>query len=190
MNLCTAWNISVFRSYEHALVPCNNKSISMSILLLFGINICIESNKIDLKLLNLGQISKNGCYLLRERPFNLGEGLWFFSKKIFWFPMLLKKIFWFWWRKKKIIWFRVFVIWPNVEFWKKNSRLAWSFSTTTNKDVSSTKSWMSLFIIHNIININKEKEWSKTEPWGTPTLIPLRVEEKPSETTFYWRSER
>jgi hypothetical protein len=25
----------------------------------------------------------------------------FFSKKIFWFPMLLKKIFWFWWRKKK-----------------------------------------------------------------------------------------
>ena len=22
--------------------------------------------------------------------------LWFFSKKIFWFPMLLKKIFWFW----------------------------------------------------------------------------------------------
>ena len=52
-------------------------------------------------------------------------------------------------------------------------------------DVSSTKSWMSLFIIHNIININKEKEWSKTEPWGTPTLIPLRVEEKPSETTFY-----
>jgi hypothetical protein len=29
------------------------------------------------------------------------EGVWFFSKKIFWFPMLLKKIFWFWWRKKK-----------------------------------------------------------------------------------------
>ena len=25
----------------------------------------------------------------------------FFSKKIFWFPMLLKKIFWFWWREKK-----------------------------------------------------------------------------------------
>ena len=36
--------------------------------------------------------------------------LWFFSKKIFWFSMLLKKIFWFCWRKKKIIWFRVFVI--------------------------------------------------------------------------------
>ena len=50
--------------------------------------------------------------LVRERPFNLkgGGGLCFFSKKIFWFPMLLKKIFWFWWRKKKIIWFRVFVI--------------------------------------------------------------------------------
>ena len=40
--------------------------------------------------------------LLRERPFNLKGGLWFFSKKIFWFPMSLKKIFWFWWRKKKI----------------------------------------------------------------------------------------
>jgi hypothetical protein len=39
-----------------------------------------------------------------------GGGVWFFSKKIFLFPMLLKKIFWFWWRKKKIIWFRVFVI--------------------------------------------------------------------------------
>ena len=26
-------------------------------------------------------------------------GYGFFSKKIFWFPMLLKKIFWFWWRK-------------------------------------------------------------------------------------------
>jgi hypothetical protein len=31
----------------------------------------------------------------------LKGGLWFFSKKIFWFPMLLKKIFWFWWRKKQ-----------------------------------------------------------------------------------------
>jgi hypothetical protein len=29
------------------------------------------------------------------------RGLWFFSKKIFWFPMLLEKIFWFWWRNKK-----------------------------------------------------------------------------------------
>ena len=39
---------------------------------------------------------------LRERPFNLkGGGVWFFSKKIFWFPMMLKKIFWFWWRNKK-----------------------------------------------------------------------------------------
>ena len=32
-----AWNISVFRSYENDLFPCNNKSILMSILLLFGI---------------------------------------------------------------------------------------------------------------------------------------------------------
>jgi hypothetical protein len=31
---------------------------------------------------------------IRERPFNLkGGGVWFFSKKIFLFPMLLKKIF-------------------------------------------------------------------------------------------------
>jgi hypothetical protein len=35
--------------------------------------------------------------LIRDRPFNLEGGLWFFCKKIFWFPMLLKKIFWFWW---------------------------------------------------------------------------------------------
>jgi F0F1-type ATP synthase gamma subunit len=36
MNLCTAWNISVFRSYENDIFPYNNKSILMSILLLFG----------------------------------------------------------------------------------------------------------------------------------------------------------
>ena len=42
----------------------------------------------------------------------------FFSKKIFWFPILLKKIFWFWWRKK-IIWFRVFA----NEFEKKKNIL-------------------------------------------------------------------
>jgi hypothetical protein len=30
-----------------------------------------------------------------------GGGMFFFSKKIFWFSMLLKKIFWFWWRIKK-----------------------------------------------------------------------------------------
>jgi hypothetical protein len=46
MNLCTARNISVFRSYENDLFPCNNKSILMSILLLFGIKVCMESNKI------------------------------------------------------------------------------------------------------------------------------------------------
>ena len=35
-------------------------------------------------------------HYVRERPFNLkggGGGVWFFSKKIFRFPMLLKKIF-------------------------------------------------------------------------------------------------
>ena len=40
------------RSYENDLFPCNNKSILMSILLLFGIDVCMESNKINLKLLN------------------------------------------------------------------------------------------------------------------------------------------
>jgi hypothetical protein len=49
-------------------------------------------------------------------------------------------------------------------------------------DVS--KAFVIIYIIHNIININKEKERTNTEPWGTPVLIPLRVEEKPSETTF------
>ena len=40
---------------------------------------------------------------VRVRPLNLkgGRVMFFFLKKIFWFPMLLKKIFWFWWRKKK-----------------------------------------------------------------------------------------
>ena len=45
------------------------------------------------------------CVLLyldiREQPFNLKGLIWFYPKKIFWFPMLLKKIFWFWWRKIK-----------------------------------------------------------------------------------------
>ena len=36
------------------------------------------------------------------RKWNVPRGLWFFSKKIFWFSMLLKKIFWLWWREKKI----------------------------------------------------------------------------------------
>ena len=53
-----------------------------------------------------------------------GGGLWFFSKKIFWFPMLLKKIFWFWWRKKKIIWFRVFTYNLMLNSVKKLSRFA------------------------------------------------------------------
>ena len=34
---------------------------------------------------------------------HLTSRLWFFSKQIFWFPMLLKKIFWFWWREKKSV---------------------------------------------------------------------------------------
>ena len=73
MNLCTAWNISVFRSHENDLFPCNNKSILMSILLLFGIiNVCMESNKINLKLLNLGQISKKWL-LSSNEPLQFGQ---------------------------------------------------------------------------------------------------------------------
>jgi hypothetical protein len=49
-------------------------------------------------------------YVLGNDHLTWRAGGMVFSKKIFWFPMLLKKIFWFWWRKKKIIWFRVFVI--------------------------------------------------------------------------------
>jgi hypothetical protein len=62
MNLCTAWHISVFRSYKSDIFSCNNKSILMSILVLFGINVCMESNKINLKLLNLGQKNKTCIY--------------------------------------------------------------------------------------------------------------------------------
>ena len=62
MNLCTAWHISVFRSYKSDIFSCNNKSILMSILVLFGINVCMESNKINLKLFNLGQINKTCIY--------------------------------------------------------------------------------------------------------------------------------
>jgi hypothetical protein len=57
----------------------------------------IKSTQINFKLLLLARkhMQKNLFLilsLLRERPFNL-NGLWFFSKKICWFPMLLKKIF-------------------------------------------------------------------------------------------------
>ena len=62
MNLFTAWHISVFRSYESDIFSCNNKSILMSILVLFGINVCMESNKINLRLLNLGQKNKTCIY--------------------------------------------------------------------------------------------------------------------------------
>jgi hypothetical protein len=62
MNLFTAWHISVFRSYENDLFSCNNKFILMSKLVLFGIIIFMESNKIILKLLNLGQINKTCIY--------------------------------------------------------------------------------------------------------------------------------
>ena len=44
----------------------------MSTLLFFGINICMESNKIILKLLNLGQISKKWL-LSSNGPLQFGQ---------------------------------------------------------------------------------------------------------------------
>ena len=44
----------------------------MSILLLFGINVCMEYNKINLKLLNLGQISKKSLFSSNE-PLQFGQ---------------------------------------------------------------------------------------------------------------------
>jgi hypothetical protein len=44
----------------------------MSILLLFGIDVCMESNKINLKLLNLGQISKKWLLFANE-PLQFGQ---------------------------------------------------------------------------------------------------------------------
>jgi hypothetical protein len=44
----------------------------MSILLLFGINVCMEYNKINLKLLNLGQISKKWL-LSSNEPLQFGQ---------------------------------------------------------------------------------------------------------------------
>ena len=44
----------------------------MSTLLFFGINICMESNKINLKLLNLGQISKKWL-LSSNGPLQFGQ---------------------------------------------------------------------------------------------------------------------
>ena len=44
----------------------------MSILLFFGINVCLESNKINLKLLNLGQISKKWL-LSSNGPLQFGQ---------------------------------------------------------------------------------------------------------------------
>ena len=44
----------------------------MSILLLFVIDVCMESNKINLKLLNLGQISKKWLLSFNE-PLQVGQ---------------------------------------------------------------------------------------------------------------------
>jgi hypothetical protein len=53
----------------------------MSILLLFGINVCMESNKINLELLNLGQISKK-CFLSSNEPLQFGPSKLKMSDKI------------------------------------------------------------------------------------------------------------
>ena len=58
MYLCTALNIALLRSKQNDIFSCEHKSILMSALLFLGINSCMKSNKINLKLLNLGQISK------------------------------------------------------------------------------------------------------------------------------------
>jgi hypothetical protein len=63
---------------------------------------------------------------LRERSINLkwGGGYGFFSKKIFWFPMLLKKIIWFWWRKKKNVIQSIYFFqhhWESEYFFRKKT---------------------------------------------------------------------
>ena len=65
------------------------------------------------------------CYKIRDRPFNLkggggGEGYVFFLRK--YSDNVAEKNILILVEEKKIIWFRVFVILPNVNFWKRNSR--------------------------------------------------------------------
>ena len=95
-----------------------------------------------------------GCYcrwLGNDHLTWRGGGVWFFSKNIFWFPMLLKKIFWIWWRKKKF-WFRVFVI-----FWKTNSRF-----------VRQKKNILTLVL-------SKKKFWTKQKNITPPLQVKLSV---------------
>ena len=74
---------------------------------------------------------------------------------------------------------------------RKVTDAAWSFSITTNKKVSSAKSWMSLFISFTISLIyTRKRKGPKTDFWWTPVLRPLRVEEKSSEINLCLRSER
>jgi hypothetical protein len=52
-HLWTCVQLEIFLYLDHIendVFPCNNKSILMSTLLFFGINVCMESNKINLKL--------------------------------------------------------------------------------------------------------------------------------------------
>jgi hypothetical protein len=94
MNFCTFKNISVFRVFVKSVEPNNNKFVFK---LIGKLMVWIYLSLVTLWRGTIHLLTK--FTLLRERPFNLKGGLWFFSKKIFWFPMLLKKIFWFWWRK-------------------------------------------------------------------------------------------
>jgi hypothetical protein len=61
----------------------------MSILVLFGINVCMESNKINLKLLNLGQKNKTCIYNTWKRVI---VSLWFGSKFDLYNRKMLKSI--------------------------------------------------------------------------------------------------
>ena len=68
MNLCTACNIFISRSYGNDIFPCNNKSMLISTLLFLGIIICVESHK------NLGHINKKWS-LSSNGPLQLGQSV-------------------------------------------------------------------------------------------------------------------
>ena len=67
---------------------------------LFNVLTTIQRSSSNLAIIPYGVLRLCPCLLLGTDHLFQG-GLWFFSKKIFWFPMLLKKILWFWWRKKQ-----------------------------------------------------------------------------------------
>jgi hypothetical protein len=83
-------------------------------------NICCKKNLKTPEVIRTRKIEGQ----IRERPFNLKGGLWFFSKKNILIPNVAEKnILILVWGKKKIIWFRDFVIKPNVKVLKKKFAL-------------------------------------------------------------------